>query len=493
MILMRPSFGHHLAGMNLRAKIALTYIALTVVGIFLASSISSIQIRAYLNEREVETLVSKVEALQGMIDRGTLYPDSTLSADIHLREVAEDLGVRITLINQDGSVAFDSQVPRDSVTLMENHGSRPEVLLARSNGVGIDRRVSATLGEEFVYASKRLHRPTLASLDSGYVRGALKAQAIEALDAKVQAVVWAVGAFTVLIITLATVRLSQRITRPIQMIARTAEAITNGQVDQRAVVRSRDEIGALATSINEMAEKLSSDIAQLKKLERVRSEFLANVSHELRTPIFSIQGFLETLLDGAVDDQTVNRDFLRKAYNHTARLNTLLTELIEISRIESGEMKMSFRYFSIVDFVRQIVDEMHSPAERKGLTLRFVAGDDFLENVYGDRDRLKQALVNLIDNAIKYTDQGGLVEIGVGEEGNRCAVWVQDTGPGIAEEHQGRIFERFYRVDRDRSREVGGTGLGLAIVKHIVEAHGGAIRVESAPGKGSTFTFTLER
>jgi two-component system phosphate regulon sensor histidine kinase PhoR len=390
-------------------------------------------------------------------------------------------------------VEFDSQVARDSVMFMENHGSRPEVDLSRSNSVGIDRRVSATLGREFVYAAKRLHHPALASLDSGFVRGALQAEAIAALDAKVQAVVWAVGVFTVLIITVATFRLSQRITRPIQMIARTAQAITRGQVDQRAEVRSRDEIGALATSINEMAEKLSSDIAQLKKLERVRSEFLANVSHELRTPIFSIQGFLETLLDGAVDDQNVNRDFLRKAHKHTARLNTLLTELIEISRIESGEMKMSFRYFSILDFVRQIVDEMHPQADRKGLTLRLRDTNDVPENVYGDRDRLKQVLVNLIDNAIKYSDPGGTVEVGIGQEGNRCAVWVSDTGPGIPEEHQGRIFERFYRVDRDRSREVGGTGLGLAIVKHIVEAHGGSIRVRSAPGKGSTFTFTLKR
>jgi len=479
--------------MKLRAKIALTYIALTIAGILLASSISSMQIRGYLNEREVQTLVSKLDALHALIEHGTLYPDSSASSDRFLRGIAESLGIRITLIRQDGVVVFDSQVRADSVRFMENHGSRPEVLQAASDGVGIDRRVSATLGLEFVYAARQLYSPSLAVLSSGFVRGALQAQAIRALDAKVQTVVWVVGAFTVVIITLATYRLSRRITQPIQSIARTAEAITNGQLDQRAVVSSRDEIGALATSINEMAEKLSSDIAQLKKLERVRSEFLANVSHELRTPIFSIQGFLETLLDGAVDDKAVNRDFLRKAHKHTTRLNMLLTELIEISRIESGEMKMSFRYFSVVDFVRQVVDEIRPQAERKDLTLRFSSNEDVLENVYGDRDRLKQVLVNLIDNAIKYTDPGGAIDVGVGEEGNRCAVWVKDTGTGIAEEHQGRIFERFYRVDRDRSREVGGTGLGLAIVKHIVEAHGGTIRVESALGKGSTFTFTLKR
>ena len=136
---------------------------------------------------------------------------------------------------------------------------------------------------------------------------------------------------------------------------------------------------------------------------------------------------------------------------------------------------------------------MRPHAERKGITLAFEPGVDDSENVYGDRERLKQVLINLVDNAFKYTEQGGQVTVGVVREGNRCRVSVKDTGVGIAPQHIERIFERFYRVDRDRSREVGGTGLGLAIVKHIVEAHGGTISVESEPGKGSIFSFSLKR
>jgi two-component system phosphate regulon sensor histidine kinase PhoR len=258
-------------------------------------------------------------------------------------------------------------------------------------------------------------------------------------------------------------------------------------------VTSGDEIGDLARAINEMAGKLGDDIVRLKKLERVRSEFLGNVSHELRTPLFSLQGFLETLLDGAIDDPSVNREFLEKAHRHAQRLNLLLNDLIEISRIESGEMQMSVRSFPIQDFLEHMVEEMRPQAEQKSLTLRLADGIPSDEQAFGDRDRLKQVMVNLIDNAIKYTDAGGSVTLSAECGGDRCAICVADTGIGIPEEHHSRIFERFYRVDKDRSREVGGTGLGLAIVKHIVEAHGGRIAVASRPGKGSEFRFTLKR
>jgi two-component system phosphate regulon sensor histidine kinase PhoR len=187
----------------------------------------------------------------------------------------------------------------------------------------------------------------------------------------------------------------------------------------------------------------------------------------------------------------VNREFLEKSHRQAERLNALLHDLIEISRIESGEMKMSFRYFSVWPFLRQILDEMQPEAAKKSIRMTLV-GDEGVD-VYADRDRLHQVMINLIDNAIKYTDPGGSVTLTCRIEGAQCELAVADTGCGIAGAHIPRIFERFYRVDRDRSREVGGTGLGLAIVKHIVEAHEGTVRVESAVGKGSTFSFTLKR
>lgn len=235
----------------------------------------------------------------------------------------------------------------------------------------------------------------------------------------------------------------------------------------------------------------NDDIEYLKKLERIRTEFLGNVSHELRTPIFAIQGFIETLLTGAIDDPKVNKSFLEKANTHTKNLNNLLNDLIDISMIESGEMRLSFRYNRIKEFLSSIVNEFIPLAQSKGLELKLSNIPDNLE-LYFDRNRMKQVLNNLIQNAIKYTDNGK-VEIIVDETDRFGIITVKDTGIGIEEESIPRIFERFYRVDKARSREVGGTGLGLAIVKHIVEAHGSKVEVISQPGIGSSFGFKLKK
>lgn len=302
------------------------------------------------------------------------------------------------------------------------------------------------------------------------------------------------GLILLVVLALVSLRVSRRISTPLLRMAETAESITGGAVNERIRLDNvDDEIEQLGTALNMMAEKLSNDIEKLKKLERVRSEFLGNVSHELRTPIFSIQGFLETLLDGAVDDPSVNRDFLEKAHRHAERLNVLLSDLIEISRIESGEMKMSFRYFSINSLTHKVADEMRPEAKKKNITMDVLSEMHGNDDAYGDKDRIHQVLVNLVDNAIKYTDQEGSIRIQTKALQAVCEVTVEDTGCGIPAEHVPRVFERFYRVDRDRSREVGGTGLGLAIAKHIVEAHGGTIRAESKVGEGSRFVFTLKR
>lgn len=232
-------------------------------------------------------------------------------------------------------------------------------------------------------------------------------------------------------------------------------------------------------------------INNLRKVEMIRTEFLGNVSHELRTPIFAIQGFIETLMNGAIDDKSVNKIYLEKAFRHTENLNNLLNDLIDISMIESGKMRMSFRYFSVDEFLKNVISENKIETEKKNLQ---IVSDFNLPGVmiYGDQNRLKQVMNNLIQNAIKYTDSGK-IEISANEIGNKVSISVLDTGIGIPEEDSDRIFERFYRVDKNRSREAGGTGLGLAIVKHILDAHGEKIMVESALGIGTKFTFSLRK
>lgn len=248
---------------------------------------------------------------------------------------------------------------------------------------------------------------------------------------------------------------------------------------------------SLQKAIKKMFKKGKSDIEYLHRLQEVRSQFLANVSHELRTPIFAIQGYVETLLNGAVNDKKVNIHFLEKANQHIISLSNLLNDLIDISMIESGEMRMSYRYFKINDLVNQVLHENRKMAEDKTLELNSVPARDDLE-VFGDRDKLRQVLVNLVQNAIKYTENGK-IEILVEEEAKQARVIVRDTGIGIPENYLDRIFERFFRIDKARSRSIGGTGLGLAIVKHIVEAHNSKVTVSSKVGEGSEFSFSLKK
>jgi two-component system phosphate regulon sensor histidine kinase PhoR len=251
------------------------------------------------------------------------------------------------------------------------------------------------------------------------------------------------------------------------------------------------DLSDLEKEIKSMFLRTQNDISNMKKLEQVRTEFLGNVSHELRTPIFTIQGYLETLFDGALNDENVNRTFLQKAIQHTYNLNNLLNDLIDISMIESGQMKMSFRYFKVFEFLEMIVSELKPAAVRKDLEFNLIPFDNSLQ-LFGDKQRLKQVITNLATNAIKYTETGK-IELGITEGANWGRIFIRDTGIGIAGKDIDRIFERFYRVDKDRSREMGGTGLGLAIVKHIIEAHDSRIEVESEQGKGSEFSFQLKK
>lgn len=277
----------------------------------------------------------------------------------------------------------------------------------------------------------------------------------------------------------------------IEKIKKIISQIRKNEFQDSSEIKLGKLLHKLEDEIREMFITKKNDIDYLKKLERVRTEFLGNVSHELRNPIFAIQGYIETLCDGAIDDPKVNRLFLNKAIEHTVNLSNLLNDLIDISMIESGEMRLSFRYFDVNEFLQQIVNQLKPLAEEKNLELIFTPSRDNLK-LFGDKNKLKQAMDNLITNAIKYTDQGK-VEVIVEEDRKAGKIIVRDTGIGIPEDDLDRIFERFYRVDKTRSREIGGTGLGLAIVKHIIEAHGSKISVKSVLGKGSEFSFTLKK
>jgi two-component system phosphate regulon sensor histidine kinase PhoR len=286
--------------------------------------------------------------------------------------------------------------------------------------------------------------------------------------------------------------IASRLTLPIHRLVQVAEEIKQGNTQARFDDTRGDEISELAELLNQMLNKLQEDLVRLKQLERMRSQFLGNVSHELRTPIFSVQGYLETLMQNPISDPKKQQKFIQNAYRQAVRLNNLLTDLIDISRIESGEMKMTFERFPVYDWLRRIVVDMEETASKNDVNLQLVNEPENHLHILGDRERLTQVIQNLVTNAIKYNVPNGWVKVGYAESKNRVEIYVADSGRGIAKEHLPRIFERFYRVDKERSRQVGGTGLGLAIVKHIIEAHGSKVSVESQVGVGSRFHFTIK-
>lgn len=244
--------------------------------------------------------------------------------------------------------------------------------------------------------------------------------------------------------------------------------------------------------IYSFAELKQKEIDELKKLEAFRREFIADISHELKTPIFAAQGFVHTLLDGAVNDKNVRTKFLKKAAKSLDGLDVLVQDLLTLSHIETGQIKMHFETIDLYKLTEEVFEQFEGKTDKKDVQLR-IEGAEQKVNVYADWQRINQVMTNLISNAIKHSHDGSEVVVSFDINKKNVITNVRDFGEGIPQEHQVRIFERFYRVDKSRSREKGGTGLGLAIVKHILDGHNTKAEVESEQDKGSTFSFKLPR
>lgn len=266
------------------------------------------------------------------------------------------------------------------------------------------------------------------------------------------------------------------------------KAMPRGQVDV-----DRDILAEVEHEVMEWADVQRKEIRQLQDMANYRKEFLGNVSHELKTPIFSIQGYIETLIEGGVYDERINLEYLHKAANNIERMIAIVRDLESISLLESGQLHLEWQVFNFYELAEETMDGLEDQADAADMTLGFKPGIDRQVKVRADRNRIRQVLINLLTNAIRYSREGGYARIGVYDMGDRILVEVSDNGIGIAQENLGRVFERFYRTDKARTRERGGTGLGLSICKHIVEAHGMSIHVRSTEDVGSTFGFTLPK
>ncbi len=261
----------------------------------------------------------------------------------------------------------------------------------------------------------------------------------------------------------------------------------NYQGNMNPLQKLNQEIFSLAT-------KKQQEIDELKRLEVFRREFLADVSHELKTPIFAAQGFVHTLLDGAMNDKAVREKFLKKAARSLDGLEKLVSDLLTLSQMETGQIRMQSVPIDLVALVREEIDQLEEFAQKKKTEVRLELKDYKNFIAVADKQRIGQVIKNLVENAIKYGGELNKVSVVLGQDKDHIHISVQDEGPGIPSEHLSRIFERFYRIEKSRAKgNEGGTGLGLAIVKHICEAHNSRVTVTSKPGKGATFYFKLDR
>ena len=257
---------------------------------------------------------------------------------------------------------------------------------------------------------------------------------------------------------------------------------------------NNDIVEQVNRDVMSWAESQIDEITNLRETDTFRKEFIGNLAHELKTPIFNIQGFILTLLEGGMDDPEINRKFLLKAAKNVERMSGLLEDLDVITKMEAGNLDIELVSFDLLDIIRETIESLEPKAKRNNIDLSVIRGMDASKvMVKGDAAKLVQVLTNLIVNSINYGKEGGRTEVRYYDADDTVLVEVADSGIGIREEDLPRVFERFYRVDKSRSRHAGGSGLGLAICKHIIETHGQTINVRSTYGEGSTFSFTLEK
>lgn len=329
-----------------------------------------------------------------------------------------------------------------------------------------------------------------------FLAGATAAIISTALVALLTLDVWASLINFIVVISLCSLvfnyLLQEFIYGKIKLIYKSIYRFKTNSRELRAINKD-DPIDAVSKEVLGWMLENRKEVDQLKEQESFRRDFLGNVSHELKTPIQSIQGYIHTLLDGALEDKKVNRLFLEKASNSTERLIELVEELTSISSLEGDNSPLEIERFDLVKLTDEVIDMVENQANEKSIHIAYKKQNPKSISVSGDKAKIRQVLINLVVNAIKYGQHEGKVLIGFYDMDKNILAEITDDGEGIAEEHLPRLFERFYRTDKGRSRDQGGSGLGLAIVKHIIEAHKQTINVRSTIGVGSTFGFTLKK
>ena len=450
-----------------------------VAGLLIVATVASDVLAARVAASNyIRSLTRDLTAEAHLLARARAGDFSGMQPD-EVRALAQAARARLTVVAPDGRVIADSEAPAEK---LENHRYRPEIMQALAGAPGSSIRRSPSLGMDFLYVAVPVAGQALRlAVPLTEVN-----QQVNAIRRQMLVAVALAFLPAVLLAAIFARHVSGRLGRIIDY----ATELAQGNYRARLEHSGGGELGILGRKLNETGEQLEREHAKLERVERIRKDFVMNVSHELRTPLASIQGYTETLLDGALDDPENNVRFLGIIRQNAERLARLSGDLITLSQVELKTRVFRFASQDVNKLLAEIGDSMRPIAGKKNITITLQpAGQG--NQVYCDAEATFQVLANLLDNAVKYTPEGGSITVGARPAGDAVEIWVRDTGIGIPADDLPRLFERFYRVDKARSRELGGTGLGLAIVKHLVQAQGGEVRVGSEPGKGSVFAFTL--
>lgn len=381
----------------------------------------------------------------------------------------ENIDKRITLIDANGKVMFDNQTKADA---LDNHAEREEIKQAMETGKGMSIRYSKTLTEKTLYYAVKLSDSRILRVSTNQYT------VITILLGLVHPIILILIAALILTAVLSS-RVSKAIIKPINEL----------DLEHPENNEAYEELTPLLRKISKQKATINKQMSELKKKDNMRREFTANVSHELKTPLTSISGFAELMKNGDVPNETV-ADFSKSIYDETQRLISLVNDIIKISELDEKSISLKSESVDLYELSKKNIERLKSEAAKRNVTLNLIGANS---EIVGIRKILDEMIYNLCDNAIKYNNENGRVDIVLNSTEYRVYLTVRDTGIGIPKEHQSRVFERFYRVDKSHSKKVGGTGLGLAIVKHGALYHNADISLESAEGKGTSITISFDK
>ncbi|MDZ7773030.1 MAG: HAMP domain-containing sensor histidine kinase [Balneolaceae bacterium] len=461
--------------MSIRSKLAWTFILLLIFGITAISSYSIVFIRNYMLEEGKREMERETRWLAVTVEN--MADDSAFTR--HLREAADISGYRLAVYGEDGALLFawpDSTSP--------HHPRRLDTGLLAS----LEARDGIPLLPErpdSEYLVSMVHLDTSANT-ARYIRAS---QLKDDLYAPIRTIRWIIyyGMFiSIGLVILVSILMARYLTRPITRIKNAAQEIASGDTSRQIDLERGDEFGTLADSLNRMASRLRADTAQIKQFAEKQRQFFGDITHEIRNPLHTITGALEMLeMEDLPEDE--RRRYLRSARKQTERISRLFKDLLTLQRYDSDEKFIERKTFDLSMIAEHMLEWYGDAAAEKGIDLHV---DTHECRAVGDPGKIEQVIDNLVSNAVKYTSEG-TITMSYSREDDEVVVEVEDTGIGISEEHLERLFDRFYRTDKARSRDKGGTGLGLAVVKSILGAHGSEIEVESEPGRGTSFWFSL--